>query len=400
MPMVTFSCGHKGYLEYYSFMKSAEKRSRVEWAEKEGLCPECFAAKAKEEREAKYAAAASAAQKQSDEYGLPNLTGTEKQINYANTLRNEIWADVLKAKEGHAQRMEKFREELSAEDYEKTEEMWAESIWTLDYVFQNFTDGHYWIEKFKGFVGGPIRKMQEIVEENRHLYHKSDLDKEIEVTLKKEAEEEKIVKPEGAKYPGIVKIKEKDREITVEYPKSEELYNIVKALGYKWDNCRWRKNVLSYDNIADRMAEIGSRLLNVGYIVSIPDAAAREKAVAGEYEAESNRWITGTKDENIAIDIPREGNLYEKARKIKGAHWVRGEQHFEVSPKMYAEIEDFAEMFGYKISARAATLLQAARVKIENIEKRKIAAVKTEIKRDGLKEILLADNGILPDLVD
>jgi hypothetical protein len=166
----------------------------------------------------------------------------------------------------------------------------------------------------------------------------------------------------------------------------------------------WRKIVRERDSLTDRIAEIGNRLLNLGYVVSIPYEKARQKAISGDYEPETRRWIdAGTTDDGkIFVEIPYGDDIAEAAvKKLKTAFWVgRPYYFFTVHTEMYQEIEDFAQTLGYRISARAAELLRAEREKIESIEKSKIAAARTAEKKDGLKDILSSDSTILEDLRD
>lgn len=91
---VTMACGHNVEIQLYG--KESDRDKKIAWLEKHGLCTECQkAAKAAEHAEA----TAKAAEKAMAE-NLPELTGTEKQINWALTIRAEKLAEIdsLKAK--------------------------------------------------------------------------------------------------------------------------------------------------------------------------------------------------------------------------------------------------------------------------------------------------------------
>ena len=75
MKEIQYSCGHFG--EVYSV-----SRARIEWLEREGLCPECY----KEQQRAK-------AEKVSE--GLPELQGSEKQIAWAKDIRTKFYIACL-----------------------------------------------------------------------------------------------------------------------------------------------------------------------------------------------------------------------------------------------------------------------------------------------------------------
>jgi hypothetical protein len=71
---VTFSCGHEETVELFG--KETEREKKIKWYEKFGLCSECR--KAEQER------------KEEDiekTYSLPKLTGSDKQISWARSIR-------------------------------------------------------------------------------------------------------------------------------------------------------------------------------------------------------------------------------------------------------------------------------------------------------------------------
>ena len=72
---ITYSCGHSATIQLYG--KTEEREKKIKWLESEGFCPECYK---------KY---------QREEAGItfPELTGTEKQIEFASNLRNAYIAD-------------------------------------------------------------------------------------------------------------------------------------------------------------------------------------------------------------------------------------------------------------------------------------------------------------------
>lgn len=82
---VEFSCGHTETVQLFG--KTSERDRKIEWYENHGCCSACYAAKKDAERKA----ANDAASEKSAELALPELTGSEKQIAWANTIRvNEL----------------------------------------------------------------------------------------------------------------------------------------------------------------------------------------------------------------------------------------------------------------------------------------------------------------------
>ena len=86
---VDYSCGHSGVVNLGG--KSGYRERMVEWYERKGLCPECLQAKKEKDKEAAYKAQLARA----EAMGLPELTGTPKQVIWAVDIRNQIKPDGL-----------------------------------------------------------------------------------------------------------------------------------------------------------------------------------------------------------------------------------------------------------------------------------------------------------------
>ncbi|MGI5840535.1 MAG: hypothetical protein ACOX8W_12970 [bacterium] len=86
---VNYSCGHKGTVSLVG--KYDERKRKIEWMQ-QGVCPDCYKAQQAAKREAENKAAAVAAA----DAGLPALKGSEKQINWANSIRAELIAGLEK----------------------------------------------------------------------------------------------------------------------------------------------------------------------------------------------------------------------------------------------------------------------------------------------------------------
>ncbi len=82
------NCGHEFETQLYGPNKDRERK--IEWYERDGLCPECYAAQKQEARDEENAKAAENAQVQ----GLPELDGSEKQIAWATTIRDKMLAGM------------------------------------------------------------------------------------------------------------------------------------------------------------------------------------------------------------------------------------------------------------------------------------------------------------------
>ena len=82
---VTYSCGHSETVQLYG--PTRDRQRKIEWMERDGLCPECFKAHKEAKQAEKEAKAVEGLE-------LVALTGSEKQIKWADSLRAQTLADV------------------------------------------------------------------------------------------------------------------------------------------------------------------------------------------------------------------------------------------------------------------------------------------------------------------
>ena len=87
---VKFSCGHVETIQLYG--KESDRQRKIAWLEEHGECSACYKARIAAERAADTAAAADKAA----EENLPTLTGSEKQVNWALSIRAKKFADLEK----------------------------------------------------------------------------------------------------------------------------------------------------------------------------------------------------------------------------------------------------------------------------------------------------------------
>lgn len=85
---VTYSCGHSATVELFG--KNVDRENKLKWMAEKGLCPECY--KEFIRQEDKEAAEEVLSE---SKLTLPALTGTEKQISYADELRNRYLRDSV-----------------------------------------------------------------------------------------------------------------------------------------------------------------------------------------------------------------------------------------------------------------------------------------------------------------
>ena len=108
---ITYTCGHSGVEQLYG--PGTERRKHIEWAEKNKACPDCYQA-AQEKARAETAARASQANAD-----MPTLTGTDKQIPWAETIRAKA-RDLLQQVVGEYESL--YRTAIDAAKFTKTSE--------------------------------------------------------------------------------------------------------------------------------------------------------------------------------------------------------------------------------------------------------------------------------------
>lgn len=381
----TFSCGCEGRVNVIGPTKNRQWKADRKF---EGLCEECYTKRLETDREK----ANQEAEAKAKEQDLPALTGTEKQIAWANTLRQKLIDET-----------EKF---ISNED---TKEDWK----------------HYWCTKYKGFKKLEVDDLTEVLDyvlvnetsakfyiDNRFDGTASLLEKYVEKAFVSEEQKieklnaidikiESTVKPAEVKYSGIVEILVTNEKITAIYEKNEDFRLLVKELGYKWEGT-WEKKLGTITGTCeDRAAELGNKLLNSGFSICIYDENIRNKAINGDFEHENDRWILIDSKDNKKIRIRWDGmnnKLYNAARKLPGSKWEDGS--VKVSVLKYDEIIEFAEMYGFDISQKSIERLESYRDKVTNIEVVEPVTVEENNKKDGLNDILNSSRDILEDLLD
>ena len=139
---VTMSCGHVQTVQLFG--KETDRDKKIAWFEKHGLCTECY----KAQKEAERAEATAKAAEKAIANNLPALTGTEKQINWALTIREKFLAEV----DEHCDKCI-----AGLDDAQKIAEnkMQCQAIKT---VLANFTEARFWIDNRNSLVSQIIKQ--------------------------------------------------------------------------------------------------------------------------------------------------------------------------------------------------------------------------------------------------
>ena len=379
---VTHSCGHDE--EVTLFGPTRERERKLEWLASIP-CKEC------REREAKRVT-----DERTKELGLPELQGSEKQINWAQGIRLEKivllrdWAD--KAKEridsligriegaeaaGNAERVEALKARLAG-----TRTNLAMVVEAMDGV-SSITEAHWWIEHRDDNVEGFVKA------------YKARQDAETEKTIEEETKPAMVVmEPEKKETSTVATVKVHDKEVVIQSDRDEHIRLTIKKHGFTWDGSRsaWIKPVTEMTGPAKDLGPDTARiLLEAGIPVkAYPDIMQAVKD--GSYERETARWISrSTKDHE---------KLY--IRKIEGVNLPGGCKTTYngdgiISPTLWREVREFAALNGYKITKLADGMLKAAEAATVSVKLPDGETVQASAG-DALKAILESSRDVLDDL--
>lgn len=407
----TFSCGHEGRTNIIGTEKDREWKKERAFNE---LCPECYKKKLEEERKQ---ASMEAAEK-SSEMELPELTGTEKQIAWANTLRMQVI-------ENYEQQQKKFDERIrkAKELLKKNEENGVPNKYTLadlklyvrgkeganmltskeelsdamDYILKSKTSASFWIDNRH-----QSDELWHFIEEYRKNIIENDIPEDVKQEKIDLKESLTVVPKTENKKSGIVEIEYKDNILYAKYIKDDDFIKVVKGLNYKWEGV-WCKKITEYTGDAEnRAAELGNVLLTNGFTVQFHSSESKEKAISADFEPENDRWIkyNSKLDKLIIVWEGRSDTLYTSAKKLPGAKWQNG--RMMVNIEFYKEVEDFAETMNFSISQKAKEKIEEYKEKESMFETASISAKNKENISDEerIAKSLKSNGTIIKDLID
>ena len=278
------------------------------------------------------------------EEGLVLLTGSEKQVAWAETIRASFAKKADELME-NAQKFHKLLEFMEQNTPDK-----------INYKIKRFFENEsasFWIDR----RGNDIISFLEEIETEEVLNFKN-----LEKQLQKEAELEATIRPEVAVSETVAYIfLESDEKICIEFPeKRDDFRTLVKFHGFSWGNGRWYRKLSSTTGIKeDRVSEMGNLLLTEGFVIRVFDEELRQKAIDGIYEPEHTRWIKFYKGK-YSIKWKRGAeDFYEEARRIPTSVWNR--PTVDVKAEQFEIIEDFANEYDFKFTPKAKELLEEAR---------------------------------------
>ena len=263
---ISYQCGHREKKEVPGNDDDCSYKTRK-------LCKSCWM------KELKLKSAEAA--QEAGRLKLPQLNGSEKQIEWAQRVRREILDKLTNIMTNRKSTIEQMTE---SSDF---------IMDAISSIYQE-TSASWWIDCYnnkgiypESFIFGLIRNRADVI--------KAEAVNDAEGAG--EARAEATVRPGNPKTETVAEIKLLDNKIEVVFPewrKDGDFSDIMKRLGYKWnkDVRHWIRNIsLTTGGIKDRAAETGHTLLKEGFIIRIYDPDVRLNAINGIYEDEEKRWV-------------------------------------------------------------------------------------------------------------
>lgn len=362
---ITRSCGHDETVTVY-FQNASGRERKIEWLE--GFeCSDC-----RHEREADEARA------KMQEMNLVDLDGTAKQVRWAETIR----ADIIKNMTDFSEMMwASIQTDAKAKSVPFGLNDWLEK--KLHTILEKEKAGQdrkaLLTAMMEGFDSA-LASMSSKNEASWWIDHRTESDMilrfmdreqaETKEAVSSEAKTEATIRPKNEKTPLVAEISVTEERISVCIDEKNSCFiAVVKELGYSWSGSCWQRTVTAASGpVGDRTAELGHRLLDAGFPICIMDADIRKKAVDGNYQAETTRWIFGrTNGKYVGWFVVKWGkndDFYAAAKRLPGACYDR--PSVVVPPDAFAEVEDFAAIHGFSMSDVARGCADAARAAKES----------------------------------
>ena len=384
--LVCSTCG----IEYTATKNCRNRAEADNWEEymKAGngnTCPQCWGKEKREQEAAKNDEKSKEAAELAHELGWAELSGSEKQIAWAETLRLKMTEHISYALDKSSYKGEAI-----------TKENLPAVVSEVNAFLKSKTNAKLYIDNRENSV----QEWLDLI--GKEPDAKADSEESV-LPANIVATAMAITEPEERKYPGAVEIKAAPGYVTAKYERNDAFRLLVKSLGYKWDgNTQWEREITKYTGSAnDRAVELGNALLLSGFAIRFDDNDLCRRAIAGEYEAECTRWIKlrvgGQYVGYLSIGWTKgDQDIYNAARKIHGSKWDK--PNVVVPIECYAEVEDFADMLGFQFSDGAKKAIEA----YKDAKKPPVNPVKPDTggPEDKLGMILESSNAILPDLED
>jgi hypothetical protein len=376
---ITHKCGHTERHQLYG--PGRDRSRRAEWMAG-NLCSECYQAELQRQR----AEEAEQAKEQAQRAGLPDLTGSEKQVEWAERLRAAFVGVeaatqstiVYQAIQGGHPDDEALSEALLQRfggDQQAACNACDEAVLPLFWeAVASQTSAAWWIDN-RHYLNGALAKLVDPQRVYQLLWalakgkDPAQVDAERQVRaeaqrrLALEAEAEATLRPEQPLSPLVARIDAPQGRIEVRYPeRSDTLREVVKRLGYSWQSDCWARSVPKWeqDHQSDRIVEVAHKLLLTGFPVRVWDPELRRRVLAAEYRPDTGRKILRQKDARgrhcFGLYFEYDPQLNAAADRLPACRWNAEKRCRLVPAEAHEEVLDFAQRHGFLVAPGARAL--------------------------------------------
>lgn len=321
--------------------------------------------------------------------GLPPLTGSEKQVAWAETIRAQQiarvveWAGRTHDEFGFDDSSSRIIAVLRRPDGKAKIDAAVESI-------RQQSRASWWIDyrecKPAVLISDALRELADAPPPAAAGTASAAVDALAEAT----------VRPETPVTDAVTEIRATADAVEIRLPeKREDFRQIVRfELGYTWTDGVWRRKLNPAINgtSADRAAEAGHHLLAAGFPIRIFDESIRACAVAGDYPREQRRWVMAQKKDPFAgwfiIRWPKGDDFYSAARRLPGSRYADG--CVFIPPEHFDQVQDFAHQYDFSLSPGAIKIVHEQQtIRERTLIVRPVPVKKPESKRVDAKPLKL-----------
>lgn len=205
---VTYSCGHKETMQLYG--KEKDRQEKIEWY-RTRLCPDCYQAYQAEHIKSK-----------KEEYGLPALTGSPRQIAWAEKIRDKAIEEYE-----HLVEQEKVKYDYKP-DFEVRLKETLETLKPIKDIFTEETEAKFYIDN-RDRVG--------YAQWLTDMLKKWEAKKAVSIPSRADvAPEEMTIMPKTETTHTAVEIKIYGNAIVAIHPEDDDLLKIMQPIYMAYDN--------------------------------------------------------------------------------------------------------------------------------------------------------------------
>ncbi len=316
--------------------------------------------------------------KYEDEYGLPKLAGTDKQLEWARNIRYNI--------------LKKLESDNKNEFKDYAESHGEDEALGKEYEFLNLfykqARASWWIDRrelepvhFKDYCDDPAAFIAK--------YELELFKIENEVELK----DTPTIYPEGEKTNTVCHIFSSGsdgdpyRMIYAKSDKDDVIIDVLHGIyDMRWNpkkvvwEYKWEGKLFDTATYDDMLVCIGYQMLSYGVPVSSDREDLYERMISGDYQKRCFNWVTVQDNELVYAYARFNDDIAYRVKRIKGIKFDYDHKRYILNPAYYEEIRDWADYCGVKISETAESLLKQAE---ERYLTRNVVAIAEKISEDS-----------------